>query len=82
MGHPSDPSRLGEALQINHRFIDGKISTTAVSLEEGGSFAMSVQLTEPQLVTLTYDDDRRYDLYRHGRWWVLRTVCVPHAGHG
>lgn len=45
-------------LQVNHRYIDGRISTHTVSLEEGGAFAFHVQVPEAQLVTLTYDDDK------------------------
>ncbi len=45
-------------LQVNHRYIDGKISTSVVSLEEGGAFSFKLQVPEPQLVTLTYDDDK------------------------
>lgn len=45
-------------LQVNHRYIDGRVSTSTVSLEEGGAFVFHVQVPEAQLVTLTYDDDK------------------------
>ncbi len=45
-------------LQVNHRYIDGRMTTLEATLDEGGAFAFHVQVPEPQLVTLTYDDDK------------------------
>jgi peroxiredoxin len=45
-------------IQVNHRYIDGQITTSQVNLDESGTFQFNLQVPDAQLVTLTYDDDK------------------------